>query len=1176
MGWDVKTTADSVLAAVDSVQTPSVAQVADKAQAAANQIGSAIASHPASFISTTLAVLVLMSLAGLLWGIRARLAKVLEETMFTNWRLALLGSTGIILSLASGYTTWDGMRNFTGDAVLSLMITFGIQGVMLIVAWLIGESFAIGMNQSPVKTQTRSFGLDPMISNVLGAVTGIALFVAVATYMMQSSGQVNVKQIASGSWETFGNQLLIVVVGLLAVVLVALYAASDLVRPYLQSLRVVIKNSVLWVMFLACMATSVFFSFDSLFSSIFPMSERARAAELRAQNQVAGILADIEQKITDSRLEEAQNLFRTPNYEAYDAQLAKLAEASREAAPTIEAYFNNQIEERNRAIKQQQERMSTAQGGQAGLAGKKIAIGEELSRLKGERPGLAAEFGQKKSDLEGKQREVDAKRVEAMAEAGGVEGTGKEGKGPMYRQRMDELSKAQAAVKIAEERTNDAKKRLAATETRIAQIEREQAAIDGDLAKLKGEAETAEQRIKLTQEQLPSDAGARVDPSRITPAFESAKAEFRQDPTAERLTKVQQLCAQIHTAMVTATPATKKLVAGIDCDPKQAAEAASVVFALNAGTETFTKSCKGGDKLNQFTSADGLFGFARKCLADSGLPSKETDALRTKINFIELNRDDKAHRFVVTWNAFQDGNRLAYLALAIAIAVDSLVFMSGLFGANAVRSPLSDMPSTKARSAEQLEGTINAALGGLPYDTANLVLRAMRPITNTDGFSAEVDFDRMDKVTADRIRVVLTAGADIHAVEMVSRNPEKYRVRLELREYLASVCDRHFKADKSHGVRAKLEKVVVDALKPHIHEHADIVIGHLHPMKPVDGFTSTLSLTELASPADAYDARIVKRVMNAGAGVDAVASDKTEAGRFYVRPDMYEALLMLSAHSPRSATFEADRQRFFVQVAARAAGYPAIEGIEGGALNAHVPQVSGPRMGQQRALQGPEEPAPVAAPLVPQGGPPKIDMPAFLTPAAFANDADMGDQRYREFVGSLIAALGVDPNLFFNLPGPAFGAAAFASEAFARGRRANQALDTELTQRDEEARMAMDNAFYALESSLATGDSLNRQRLKDAFEDVDQNWSVLMLMPQGPYERLLVEIVQALEPGDADGSLPSRDHGLLVAARQLRKSMAGNPRNSENSWGQLGQVLQGAGGQHATAPQVGNGKPTLQ
>ena len=76
----------------------------------------------------------------------ARAANTIEDTIFTNWRLALLAATGIVLSLASGWTTWDGMRNFTNEPTLSLMITFGIQGVMLIVAWLIGESFATGMS----------------------------------------------------------------------------------------------------------------------------------------------------------------------------------------------------------------------------------------------------------------------------------------------------------------------------------------------------------------------------------------------------------------------------------------------------------------------------------------------------------------------------------------------------------------------------------------------------------------------------------------------------------------------------------------------------------------------------------------------------------------------------------------------------------------------------------------------------------------------------------------------------------------------------------------------------------------------------------------------------------------------------------------------------------------------
>jgi hypothetical protein len=1160
MGFDVKAAADQMIAAVDAIPKPSGEQLAANASQAAQQVSSAIAANPGSFVSYTIAAIAVMTLFGLFWKVRVRLGKALEETMFSNWRLALLGATGIILSMASGYTTWDGMRNFTGEAVLSAMVTFGIQGVMLIVAWLIGESFAVGMNQQASRAQARgSFGLDPMVANVLGAVVGIALFVAFLMWVLPSSTPPNLKSVAVGGgwadWLKFSDKLVLVVVSLLALAFIALFAASDLVQPYIQSTRVIIKNSVLWVMFLACAGTSVFFSFDSLFTAIFPQSERVRAAELRAQNQVSGILADIEQKITETRLEEAQNLFQSKGWQGYEGQLSQLAEQSRASASKIETYLNGQLEERNRAIKQQQERMTTAQGGQAGLAGRKVSLGDELNRLKGERPTLAADYGQKKADLDAKAIEVDAKRVEAMAEAGGVEGTGKEGKGPMYRQRMDELGKLQAAIKIGEERANDAKKRLATVETRITQIEREQAALDGDLAKLKGEAETAEQRIKLTQEQLPSDAGARIDPSRIAPAFENARATFRQEPTADNLAKVQQLCTQIYTAMATATPDTKKQVAGIDCDPKQAAEAASVVFALNAGTDVFTKSCKGGEKLAALNSTDALFGFSRKCLSDSGLPSKETDQLRTKINFIELNRDDKAHRFVVTWNAFQDGNRLAYLALGIAIAIDSLVFMSGLFGANAVRSPLSDVPSFKARTAQQLESTINAALGKMPYDTAALVLNAMRPMTNTEGFSASVTLDGLDRPTADRIRVVLTAGADIHAVEAVSQNPEKYRVRGELREYLSSVCDRHFRTDKSLGERARLEHVLATALKPHIQEHADIVIGHLSPIKPVDGFTSTVSLAELA---DAYEARIVRRVMNAGSTLQAVTPDKTETARFYVRPDLYEALLMLSANTPRSALYASERDRFYAELEGaqrRGIGY-------GGALDEAVPRVAGPA--QMPRISGPS-----AAAIQP------ADLPAFLAgnvPAVSPEAAQNDQERLRGFVANFVSALGIDPAQFFGMHGSAFGAAAAASEAFARVRRANMLLDNELTQRDEQVRGTVDNAFYGLESGLDASDSLGRQLLKDAFQDIDHNWDVLMLLPGGPYERVLLELVQALEPEAADGSLTQKELALFVAAKDLRSALTATPRQSETDWSRINQALARSS---PVAPKVGNGNQSL-
>ncbi|MGL4395183.1 MAG: hypothetical protein ACRCS9_01460, partial [Hyphomicrobium sp.] len=407
-------------------------------------------------------VVLLISLMALL--VRTRLAKRLwaglEDTMFSNWQLALLGATGLVLSAASGWTTWDGMRNFTGEPLLSGMITFGIQGVMLIVAWLIGESFATGMN---TRSQTGKSGLvSPQVQTWLGAGIGVLLFVAGLALVMQWTGQADIRQASTEdlSWARTGDKLLIFAFGLLLVAMFVLYAASDIVKPYLQGARVMLRNSVLWVMFLACMATSVFFSFDSLFSAIFPQDERVRAAELRAQNQVGGIVTDISEAIAVRQGEEAERLLAHEAWRAHDGKLNALATAAAESEGAIERYINDQIEERRRGVKEQQERMSSAQAGQAGLAAKKISLTEEKSRLAAQRPELVAEYTDKRSIVDDAQKAVDAKRVEALAEQKGVEGTGKEGRGPVYRQLLGELNKMQETAKIADERLKDAQKRL--------------------------------------------------------------------------------------------------------------------------------------------------------------------------------------------------------------------------------------------------------------------------------------------------------------------------------------------------------------------------------------------------------------------------------------------------------------------------------------------------------------------------------------------------------------------------------------------------------------------------------------------------------------------------------------------------------------------------------------------
>src|SRR5207244_357943 len=185
----------------------------------------AVVSQNYPFLLAGLALLLLFSSNRIRHGI--------EKAFTDNWQLTLLASTGIALSLASGYTTFDGIRNFTSAPLLSVFISFGVQGVMLIVAWLIGESFAVGMNQrAPDGRRLRL--VDASVGMLLGvALVGLTFYWTLHQYdavsLTNAGLKADVVRLADVS-----------VYFLLALVLFAMLAfgfrrGGDLSTPYVQS-----------------------------------------------------------------------------------------------------------------------------------------------------------------------------------------------------------------------------------------------------------------------------------------------------------------------------------------------------------------------------------------------------------------------------------------------------------------------------------------------------------------------------------------------------------------------------------------------------------------------------------------------------------------------------------------------------------------------------------------------------------------------------------------------------------------------------------------------------------------------------------------------------------------------------------------------------------------------------
>lgn len=1057
---------------------------------------------------------------GFLRKIWKRVSRTVEDTMFSNWRLALLGATGLVLSLASGWTTWDGMRNFTGEPTLSLMITFGIQGVMLIVAWLIGESFATGMHLKPAERARHTWGA------VGGLITGTIILAALAGLFFLDSLPVSSETILFGT----------VGVGIFALIA---FLQWDLVAPYFQSSRIIMRNAVLWVMFLACMATSVFFSFDSLFSTIFPAGERARAAQLRAQNQVSGLVADIGQTITARRQAEAERLFSNPGWQAYEKQLDTLAQRSQGAEALIEKHFVDQMESRRAAVARQQERIATSASSQAGLAGKKIELTDELARLLAERPEAVSAVDHQSTIVAGLVKRLDEQRALTLAEERGVEGSGKEGRGKFWRASKGLERRIEAEIEVARKRLNAPQERLTQIDARIATIKGQLAQVDGEIAKLKGESQTASQRIaaveRTTREISDSE---RVDPSRVLPAFEKAKAAFRQDPSEARLSALHSQCTLLRDAMLS-TPTTKEKVRDIDCDPKRAGEASAIVFALNVGAVAFANNCAGGEKLVGIPTTDGLFGFARQCLADSGLPSKATASLRAQINQAELNRDDKAHRFVVTWNAFQDGNRLAFLSLAIAIAIDALVFMSGLFGANAVRSPLQDVPSSKPRSANQLEAIIENALLPDKFANAHATIEAMQPITPVDGFTQEVIVPYEE--TPDRARVlkVLNAGSTIGAVARDPMHPERYLVRPELFEFLAFTAKTCFEKEKGLARAAELRQVVTVALQPYVGANAEAVLQHMHPINERNNCTSEIIMEQVPDA----ERSLVRKVLNAGMTLNFAQKDERKGeddGRYYIHKDLFKTISLIAATAPRVSGANSIRPQIAGPARDDAAAAPV---RYGGDLTQKQPPALAHRRGVAR-----------------QHGADDDSLGSRLKAGDVAHGADPGEaadfnpnplEIERFYRDDLVYGIGIqrvrDTQTVLGNEA-AHQAAAEAWTALRERAGENQALSRYLDQFEHDRLKTLEARYQYLQEANREEpqevSALNRART-----NIDAAWPILMLHPD---TGLVASLIEQLDlAASNDGLLAEADADLRERLHKARDILNAYDLGGTDAWNEI-------------------------
>ena len=761
---------------------------------------------------------------------------------------------------------------------------------MLIAAWLIGESFVTekAKNQKSPRSRTRRFWSigDRRVGFLVFLGLGLTVLVVVSIFIGYQS---DVRRFWSAQSEPFKH----VLTATLFMALLLVIAGRTIIYNYLLSIRVVAQNAVLWIMFLACMTTSVFFSFDSLFSTIFSETERQRAADLRTRSEVASIMNDVVDVTARRQLERRTALLSSSEWSAYSRILHQL-ETELQAAPELVNQFLLQ-----RAINAQdgaasrQAKLSSIENQIAQLSRKQQQLTRHHEQVKGQAERLETTVKTLNRQIFEKDREIVTKSAEAEAEASGIGVTSKPGRGPKYLELIDQMKRFEQEKLNLELQLNAYKGRVTAARQAVASTESELTTIEAARLQLKAKASAAAKTA--APDRKTTEAG--LLRLRLQTALESLTEDrlaYEQNPTRAGLGTLQAHCSRILDLVSGSHLLTSKVKTN-SCEPGKIHEAATRLYALNIGAAAVNASCRVNADLPNSSGVIAQLTLARSCLQSSRLLPDDASTIRAKIDTLERKRDDLAHRFVVTMNAFSDGNFLAYLALAIAIAIDALVFMSGLFGAHAAGSIRSAKPKDNDRSDKQSEVMLQGALLPDVFGNATSILAAANPVVEARGptlspeWTHEIDLNDSQTATQSSLRMPLNAGVAAGLVECDATRPERYYLKAEFIRLLCHATQQAFTSDQQSDGFSDL---ILDAR---------IVLRYLRPNSERDDYSFQLVMSEVK----AEDIEVTRRCLKALAPLNCIYSAEHEdkSGRYLIHKDLHRVLTFLSS-GPASVSIE--------------------------------------------------------------------------------------------------------------------------------------------------------------------------------------------------------------------------------------------------------------------------------
>jgi hypothetical protein len=561
-------------------------------------------------------------------------------------KVGLAVAAAALLAGAQFFTTRRGLSNFIPWPVVAVMAAIGIQVILYLAAWLVAERSA---DKAYLRRKRR--------------------------------------EEAEGLCE-----------------------AEDLRRA-----ETAVKSSgSVWTVLMFCTGlwVSVFFSFDALFDHVYLPAQQLLNNLKVARSTIGSVFGSMGKKIEEDRNAALEALTASKPFQTWQGNLTTILDAAEKSKDVLQAAWtadNNRLQQEladaRQKLQQKQEAVAKAKAGLAVQGDAPPAVAqvspdatEEIKQLE----QRAAELQNKITDLE-RQRDDTKAKLDVENAAGGSDGKGQRrraGKGPVWRELRQNLTAVETELAVNRRSLKEVQDRLESLRRSGAAAEQaaQQAAVAAAAARgiQTSELKTAEEEIKDLGLKV-SDAEARYQ------AFVGAGNTAAQAMTGVG-DQVVNLRRELSTFTGTGDPATytsllngcnalagmierqdstKQLLGTATCDAAALGPQIAKLTAFQDALVKYGQTCRVDDAFNAMTTVKAMVDQARVCAGVSSLPFSRISYERDEIDRVEQENSPNTSHFERAIATLSRGDKLAWLALAIAFSIDFLVLIAAMLGARA-------------------------------------------------------------------------------------------------------------------------------------------------------------------------------------------------------------------------------------------------------------------------------------------------------------------------------------------------------------------------------------------------------------------------------------------------------------------------------------------------------------